>query len=306
MRLSLHTTDVFEHANALPGWRQQYDQLSSGPLEGWLEVTDLAGIQVFRERLNQQVIQRIGFPCNAIHILLPLAWPQLDSSGLIVERCVTLLPGSGDYRVVTPAGMDVLCLSVPRPSLCGLVDEEMLERLRTTVTPERLRLPAAVLAEDIRLVQRLLKEDGSERGLELQLRLTMRVAEWLEQTIDARRDLPRPSTREYIVERCHQWLIEAPDASPSVIELCKRLKVSRRTLQYSFQSVAGMTPVQYLRAVRLNGARRALKQNPGANIAEVAERWGIGHSSYFSLEYQKLFAELPSALSRKFKSLPVS
>lgn len=298
MRQSLHTTDICEHANALPGWQQQYDQLSCGRLDGWLDVTQVDEVQLFRERLNQQVVQRISFSRGAINILLPLAWPQEDEQGAIAQGWATVLPTIDEYRVVTPSGMDVLCLSVPLVALRGLLDEASLDRLVASTVPLRVCLPLARLARDIRALQALLEQGTGWQALQLKRSLTMLVVEWLETVAETPQTLPRPSTRGYIVERCHQWLMEAPEATPSVLELCKRLRVSRRTLQYSFQSVAAVTPVQYLRSVRLNGARRALKQNPHANIAEVAERWGFGHSSYFTLEYQKLFYELPSALLR--------
>lgn len=299
MRQSLHTTDIFEHANALPGWQQQYDQLSSGRLDGWLDVTQVDEVQLFRERLNQQVVQRISFPPDAVNILLPLAWPQEDEQGVIAQGRATVLPAIDEYRVVTPSGMDVLCLSVPFESLRGLLDDAVLAVLMASTVSRRVCLPPARLAKGIRALQALMEQSIGWQTLQLKRSLTMLVVEWLETAVDTGQALPRPSTRGYIVERCHQWLMEAPDATPSVLQLCKRLKVSRRTLQYSFQTVAAVTPVQYLRSVRLNGARRALQQNPQANIAEVAERWGFGHSSYFTLEYQKLFDELPSALVRR-------
>lgn len=299
MHQSLHTTDIFEHANALPGWQQQYDQLSSGGLDGWLDVAQVDDVQLFRERLNQQVVQCINFPCDTVNILLPLSWPQEDEQGMIAQGRATVLPAIDEYRVVTPPGMDVLCLSVPFNSLQGLLDEAALEVLMVSTASRRVCLPPARLAKDIRALQELMVQCIGWQTLQIKRSLTMLMVEWLETVVDTGKALPRPSTRGYIVERCHQWLMEAPDAAPSVLELCKRLKVSRRTLQYSFQSVAAVTPVQYLRSVRLNGARRALKQNPHANIAEVAERWGFGHSSYFTLEYQKLFNELPSALLQR-------
>jgi AraC family ethanolamine operon transcriptional activator len=262
-------------------------------------VAQVDDVQLFRERLNQQVVQRINFPCDAVNILLPLAWPQEDEQGVIAQDGATVLPAIDEYRVVTPLGMDVLCLSVPFNSLQGLLDEAVLEVLTASTVSRRVCLPPARLANDIRALQSLMVQGIGWQTLQLKRSLTMLVVEWLETVVDTGQVLPRPSTRSYIVERCHQWLMEAPDAAPSVLELCKRLKVSRRTLQYSFQSVAAVTPVQYLRSVRLNGARRSLKQNPKANIAEVAERWGFGHSSYFTLEYQKLFNELPSALLRR-------
>ncbi|ALE87801.1 helix-turn-helix domain-containing protein [Pseudomonas versuta] len=293
MRQSLHTTDIFEHANALPGWRQRYDQLSCGRLEGWLDVVQAGEVQLFRECLNQQVIQHICLPRNAVNILFPLAWPAVDYQGTMAEKCATVLLPNDEYRVFTPAGMDVLCMSIPYATLRGLLDEAVLYALMQLDRPKRVCLRTHRLAPGIVMFKALM--EGSPTSSTWQS-LTLMAVEWLEQVIDVPQETPRPGTHNYIVERCHQWLIEEPAAPTNVLEFCRRLKVSRRTLQYSFQSVAAVTPVQYLRSVRLNGARRALKEDPYASIADIAERWGFGHSSYFTLEYQKLFKELPSAL----------
>ena len=84
-------------------------------------------------------------------------------------------------------------------------------------------------------------------------------------------------------------------------ELCERLHVSRRTLQYCFEDVLGISPMQYLRVIRLNGARRELRQSmPDAQtVGEVAAHWGFWHLSQFSSDYRKLFGQSPSQSLRR-------
>jgi len=82
-----------------------------------------------------------------------------------------------------------------------------------------------------------------------------------------------------------------------VADLCIELGVSRRTLQYSFQDVLNLNPVKFLRAIRLNAVRRALKSadaNGRETVADVAARWGFWHLSHFAAEYKAMFDELPS------------
>ena len=78
---------------------------------------------------------------------------------------------------------------------------------------------------------------------------------------------------------------------------------SRRKLNYCFQDVLGTTPVKYLRSLRLNGARRALRQAaPGVTIQDIASHWGFWHLSQFAQDYKKLFGELPSATLKNFEN----
>lgn len=88
--------------------------------------------------------------------------------------------------------------------------------------------------------------------------------------------------------------------APSVIELCQRLQISRRTVQNSFRTVAETTPVKYLRSVRLNGVRRELMATRASDLAigDAAANWGFFHMSHFAADYQELFGELPSQTRR--------
>ncbi|MGB3666975.1 MAG: helix-turn-helix domain-containing protein, partial [Bermanella sp.] len=77
-------------------------------------------------------------------------------------------------------------------------------------------------------------------------------------------------------------------------ELCEACHTSRRTLQNSFESILGLSPIQYLRYTRLNGVRRDLKQaKTGETIGDIAARWGFWHLGQFAKDYKNVFGELP-------------
>ena len=108
------------------------------------------------------------------------------------------------------------------------------------------------------------------------------------------------SPGSYIVEKCHQMTLTEPQAPPSVIDLCDRLRISRRTVQNSFRAVTQTTPVNYIRCIRLNGVRRELLASHAGelSIGDAASRWGFFHLSHFAADYQALFGELPSQTQR--------
>jgi AraC family ethanolamine operon transcriptional activator len=83
-----------------------------------------------------------------------------------------------------------------------------------------------------------------------------------------------------------------------MLELCSQVGASRRKLTYCFQDVLGTSPMQYLRAVRLNGVRRELRSGEAAAVQDAAARWGFFHMGQFSTDYKKQFGELPSATLR--------
>jgi AraC family ethanolamine operon transcriptional activator len=99
-----------------------------------------------------------------------------------------------------------------------------------------------------------------------------------------------------IVREVRQYLLQNQDETITVVNLCQKFQVSRRTLQYAFQDVMGMSPNSYLRTLRLNGVRRCLRDpNSGVmSVQQAAADWGFWHLSQFARDYQGLFGELPS------------
>lgn len=103
--------------------------------------------------------------------------------------------------------------------------------------------------------------------------------------------------RRQVVAQARDYILAHRTESITVPELCQQVHVSRRTLQYCFEDVLGISPILYLRTVRLNGVRRELAG--GRAIGELAGEWGLCNFSQFSSDYRKLFGMTPSASVRQ-------
>lgn len=76
--------------------------------------------------------------------------------------------------------------------------------------------------------------------------------------------------------------------------------VTPRTLENGFRNFKGMTPIAYLRQLRLEAVRRELVASDGcARISEIARRWGFVDLGRFAERYRREFGELPSETVRK-------
>ena len=84
-----------------------------------------------------------------------------------------------------------------------------------------------------------------------------------------------------------------------VVDICQAVGVQSRVLQYCFNEVFGVTPVAYLRCLRLHQVRREIKELPGQPLGDIAARWGIWHLGRFAADYRRLFGELPSVTARQ-------
>lgn len=84
----------------------------------------------------------------------------------------------------------------------------------------------------------------------------------------------------------------------SMSELCQSCGVSASTLLRYFTVVKGMTPQQYLTAVRINTACKMLQK--GTGITETALAGGFSSQSHFTNTFTKIIGITPKAYSNLF------
>ncbi|MER5418162.1 helix-turn-helix transcriptional regulator [Streptomyces virginiae] len=95
-------------------------------------------------------------------------------------------------------------------------------------------------------------------------------------------------------------VIEAIHASPqesfTLAELSLIARVSVRRMQESFQAHVGVSPMTYLRNVRLARVHEDLQNSDPeeVQVKEVALRWGFSHFGRFAGQYRTRFGVTPS------------
>lgn len=84
----------------------------------------------------------------------------------------------------------------------------------------------------------------------------------------------------------------------SVGDIAAAARVSVRTLQAEFRRRLDITPLRYLRQVRLAGAHADLRAIAGGRqsgtVAEVANRWGFPQRRHFTVMYERAYGRRPS------------
>ncbi|AZO71780.1 MULTISPECIES: helix-turn-helix domain-containing protein [unclassified Mesorhizobium] len=80
-----------------------------------------------------------------------------------------------------------------------------------------------------------------------------------------------------------------------IVRLCKEIGVSRRQLEYAFRTTFAATPLEFIRALRLNEARRLLTtaRANGLSVTTVAMDVGVNHLGRFAASYRLFFGESP-------------
>lgn len=105
------------------------------------------------------------------------------------------------------------------------------------------------------------------------------------------RTIPMPAAIRRALEHIDAHAAEAV----SVADLAAVARLSVRALQAGIRRHTGLTPTQYLRDRRLDGARgQLLAADPETTgVADVARTWGFTHHARFSRDYRLRFGEYP-------------
>ncbi|MGJ8514448.1 helix-turn-helix domain-containing protein [Carnimonas bestiolae] len=283
--------DVSAHAQGLRDWQQRYAQLSPGHYQGELVDLSMGDVRVFRETTNLALAQVVSFPDHQQHLMIPLS--DADC-GPFCRNAITLLPQCQRMRAGAPSNYDILVLSLPNQRYASLTNDSRHVR-RLDIAGDAL----ALLKQEWRAIMDYFAchqndhGEGLIRAMRCKVEGTLALLEEQSSLTPTREDrFYHP--RRYIVERCLELLEATPDTPLSLMALCQRLKISRRTLQYSFEAETGHSPLHYIRAVRLNAVRQTLLNDPTTTVTQAAAEQGMFHQSYFSRSYRRLFDERPS------------
>ncbi|QZI73091.1 helix-turn-helix domain-containing protein [Pseudomonas protegens] len=300
--------DSQQHAGAIPGWQQIYDQLGRGCLCSELRQISAERFQIFQEVLDKRVVQHGSAPpgrlCIAMH-LGPGHAPVVQGGHQVGADSLVLLRDGEEFLLHAPEGMDFFAMNIDSLRFNTLaafeLDEQQLRRLQT--------MPQVAVSEAVLLRVKQRIYPIFQYLLEHSWAISLAAEKMLEDSLlDAFLDLFSHAVDEgrarrgnfavstYLVKRSQELAQAAGDTPLSILDLCEQLRVSRSTLQNSFQAVTGMRPVEYLRNLRLNAVRRRLISTPASeqNVSEIAVEMGFYHLSHFAGHYRQLFGELPS------------
>lgn len=98
------------------------------------------------------------------------------------------------------------------------------------------------------------------------------------------------------VRACEAFMRENLDKRMTMLDVSRYVGMRSRSLINAFEAVTGISPMEYLKRLRLSEVRRALirADRSNAQIMDVAMDWGFWHMGHFSRDYRAMFGELPS------------
>ena len=299
--------DVDDQAKALAGWEQSYEQLGCGRFRGSAWQLVMPDGVFLRETTNRQLRERIMPPRNHLVLAVPLAVePGSVFAGRPLRRESLMVLGSQtEYDVVSAGELDLIGLTVDRALLEDKLAPAKLEWLERKVGECNVELPPETAAAIRHMLLAVCSDvgeqfDGLDDPAQESALLASTLAHAVILAMAAERDggastIPRRAdSRLKVVKRAVEFMRANLEADIGVPEICAAAFASRRTLQYCFEEFMHTTPQAYLRALRLNEARRALKARSQPPITELANTLGFSSASHFTRHYKLMFDELPS------------
>ncbi|ROM62014.1 AraC family transcriptional regulator [Pseudomonas brassicacearum] len=301
--------DPQQHAGSILGWQQVYDQLGRGCLSSELRQICANRFQIFQEVLDKRVVQRGCAPKGRLCIAMSLGSAPVVQGHQVGAHSVVLLRDGEDFVLHAPAGTHFFAVNVDTVRFAKLAACELSnEQLKRLKSESQISVDEAVLLRVQQRIHPLFRHllaqadainPASEKMLEdVLLNAFLDLFSNASDEVRGRRG--NVAVSAYLVKRCQELVVASGDTPLSILDLCEQLRVSRRTLQNSFQAVTGMRPVEYLRNLRLNAVRRRLitTRATALNVSEIAVAMGFFHLSHFATHYRALFGESPSDTPR--------
>jgi len=300
---SFEATDADLHAHNLTNWQQEYDQLSAGKFYGQITELNIQGVQVFKEHTSQALRQSCIIPNGCLWLGLSTNHQKaarINGTNVLAEDVMCKLSGQ-TFELITPETFDIFGLVINQNLIAHSAAIQGLDiNLERDARAGQLSLSTDLIQSVRFLMGHLLNNQHITASQHLNHDLVMiLVLEILQKNSGINKQTVTFKRRKKVVDIAKEYVIENCHKPMSILQLCEVANVSRRTLQYSFENVLGISPTKFLRITRLNGVRRALSQQHSGTISEVAGQWGFWHLSQFSQDYKILFDELPSETFRR-------
>ncbi|GAB5337474.1 HTH-type transcriptional regulator EutR [Pseudomonas fluorescens] len=258
--------------------------MSPGHFAGHIRYLDLQGVQVYEECMNTRVEQHFNAPPGALAFCF-------DGS----DNALYMLNGESRNTWITPENYrEVAVVFGPQFVQRHGLDVAKLEGLfMAPLTCQQNALFTRWLSGTLTRLSATLDPISRDTLTQQLLDDCLFILDNACVCLD-RSSLQRRSAERQLMARIGEWAADAPDETVNLLELAQIAGVPLRHLQQGFKTYTGMSPAQWLRLRRLNGARRELLSATDTTVAEVAMNWSFWHLGRFSNSYRALFKELPS------------
>lgn len=308
------TNDVDELTQAFSPWTNDAVQLRPGAFQGDITRVLLGPVWVHRAHVNQVFLQHCVLPPECITICRPGrgSAPVVYRGHELDEHEVFLNGPSTESEVVNRGRQIPTAISIRldflRSQAHWLSSDALLK-----INGARIHSPGSDWVGSYHDALEWVLDAATEYATEMaDPQIQSSLADALLHRVDTLRAAeaaPSQSretrtARRQAVDRAREY-IRANLAEPIRLSaLCKHARTQARSLEYGFREVLGLSPIAYVRTMRLHRVRRLLLSTAvrSRSISEIAMDCGFWHLSQFAVDYKSLFSESPSVTYRRTRA----
>ncbi|MET0656741.1 MAG: helix-turn-helix domain-containing protein [Steroidobacteraceae bacterium] len=305
----LHCTTTDELTEQVRHWNVEVDRLSAGVFAATGLMIPLESLLLSMCTVNQSVLVRLTPPARCLSIVVPEPGsdPLLFNGRELTEGHCAVLPIGAYAEAVTQGKLVGFAVSVSEDAWDASSDWTSDHSGKVT-NEVQVRAPgtqwtAGVLEGMQWIVDAFLKHPEGAMSCAVRASMADLMLVRLHAsaaTIQPRNDRRGHGRRRIAVERARGFIHENLTRPIRLSELCAHAHLQARSLEYGFLQVVGMSPIAYIRAMRLNRVRRLLLSTHRSErtITEIALDCGFWHLSQFAADYRKFFGESPRTAAR--------
>jgi transcriptional regulator GlxA family with amidase domain len=105
-----------------------------------------------------------------------------------------------------------------------------------------------------------------------------------------------------VIARCQEWIAKRPNVESPVASMLRMSGLPERTFKRRFQKAVGMSPLEYVHALRLEAAKQLL-ETTDERLDKLAERVGYEDATFFSRLFRRKVGLTPALYRRRFGAL---
>ncbi len=105
-----------------------------------------------------------------------------------------------------------------------------------------------------------------------------------------------------VIAECQSWIAKRPTVEAPVASMVRLSGLPERTFKRRFQKAVGMTPLEYVHAIRLEEAKKLLETTE-LTLDLLAERVGYEDPTFFSRLFRRSVGLTPAQYRRRFGAL---
>jgi AraC family ethanolamine operon transcriptional activator len=305
---TVQSRDIDDLTAAAVGWNRECTQLRAGRFFGKIAVAHTAHMQMGRVSWNTAVQARGQAPRGTRAIAIPIGSnpaPSFCGAAVGGKEIVTEQEGTEvDFRGATTC--EFLVMSIGISLLQRHADTLWGEPFESRVVDGRMNL-GSVAARDklvhsgLSVFAKVQRDPETLSNPQVARMVEQSVLNALLAVAGGPPGRSCPARRQVLARRAEEFIRGRIDAAVTLSDICDWVGASERSLHLGFLEEFGISPMAYLKVLRLNHVRRQLRDAaPGISVTDVAMRAGFSHLGRFATDYGRFFGERPSATLRHF------